>query len=498
VLATWPAVEHADTQFLAGGAPGYGEASAGDHLQTAYRLWLVGHQLGHGRAPWRDPYTFRPELAPQPNPAGWPFGLLYWPLGALGAVLAWNVFVLLSYVGAGAACFAWLRALDLRFGAALAGGLAFALAPYRAEQSAGHLLGPVSLLLPLALYAFERRLAWLAAAALLSIPLSGQVHLALGAIPFFVLYALCRTRDRRRLAEAGVAALLAVAAGLLVQRAVIAHSLEAHGRSLAEVARYSAEWPDFVTRRERHGNESFVLLGWLVPVLALGGLAVAGRRLALALGAGVLLPVLLALGTNLPSYSWLWRHVSPLRYPRVPERLMPIACLALAGLAAIAVDRARIPAVLAVAAIAADLTLGFAAYGASAAGPGLEAYRRIEGPGRLLELPVLTPDVHLGSVYFRYELEAQRERPGGYSTLAPARADEVARALRPLNRGDWSGAAPALLRSLGVRFVAVHAGIYRQLSGLGPSAEARARTALAAHGWRLLGTDGAVSLYGRP
>lgn len=498
MLATWPAIEHADTQFLAGGAPGYGEASAGDHLQTGYRLWLVGHQLEHGRAPWRDPYTFRPELGAQLNPAGWPFGLLYWPLTLLGAVLAWNVFVLLSYVGAGAACFGWLRALDLRWGAALAGALAFALAPYRMEQSAGHLLGPVSMLLPLALLAFERRRPGLAMAGLVSIPLSGQVHLALGAIPFFVLYAACRTQERRRLVEAGLGAAAAVAAGLLVQRAVISPSLESGGRSLAEVARYSAEWPDFVSRSERHGSESFVLLGWLVPLLALGGLVVARRRLALVLGAGVVVPVLLALGTNLPLYSWLWHRFSPLRYPRVPERLMPIACLALAALAAIALDRLRVPTALAVAAIAADLTLGFAAYGASAAGPGLRAYRQIEGPGRLLELPVLTPDVHLGSVYFRYELDVERERPGGYSTLAPARADEVARALRPLNRGAWSGEAPALLRTLGVRFVAVHEGVYRQLSGLGLPAASRARSALTAHGWRLVGRDRAVTVYRAP
>src|SRR5438034_2561365 len=79
LAATWPAVKELRTSYLAGGANGYGEAAAGDHLQTGYRLWLVGHQLEHGRAPWRDPYTFRPETRPQWNPAGWPFGLPYWP-----------------------------------------------------------------------------------------------------------------------------------------------------------------------------------------------------------------------------------------------------------------------------------------------------------------------------------------------------------------------------------------------------------------------------------
>jgi hypothetical protein len=504
VLATWPAIKQADDRFLAGGAYGHGEAAVGDHLQTGYRLWLVGHQLEEGRAPWRDPYTFRPELEPQANPAGWPFGLPYWPLvAALGTVLAWNAFVLLSHLGAGAACFAWLRELDLGRGSALAGGLAFALAPYRLQQSTGHLLGPISLLIPLSLWAWERGRrgspAWhlLAAVALASIPLSGQVHLALGAIPFFFLYAVCRSRERTPLIGAATAAAVAVAAGVLVQRTVVSHSLQAGGRSLAEVEFYSADWQDFLTRDQRHGSESFVLLGWAMPLIALAGLVLARRLgLRIALGLGAAVPILLALGTNLPSYSWLWHHLSPLRYPRVPERLMPIACLALAALAAIAFDRIRVPALIALLVVAVDLHVKI--YGASAGGPGQQAYAAISGRGRLLELPVLTPDVHLGSVYYLYDMRVRRERPGGYSTLAPPRADEVARALQPLNTGDWSRDREALLRRLGVRFVAVHQGVYEQGRRLTAADAGRARRALVAHGWKLIGRDGAVSVYAAP
>ena len=505
VLATWPAVEHARDHFLAGGAPGHGEAAAGDHLQTGYRLWLVGHQLEHGAAPWRDPYTFRPELGPQLNPAGWPFGLPYWPLAAvLGTVLAWNAFILLTYLAAGAFTFLWLRELELGRGAALVGGLAFALAPYRVQQSTGHLLGPISMLLPLALWAWERGRrgsAWwhvLAGASLASIPLSGQVHLALGAIPFFFLYAVCRTRERRPLIGAAAIAVAAIAAGVVVDRTVIAHSLEAAaGRSLAEVTFYSADWQDLVTRHQRHGSESFVLLGWVLPLLALAGLVLTRRRgLAIALGVGAVAPVLLALGTNLPLYSWVWHHFPPLRYPRVPERLVPIACLSIAALAAIAIERLRIPALLAVVVVAVDLHVRI--YGASDAGPGQNAYAAIDGPGRLLELPVLTPDVHLGSVYYLYDMKALRERPGGYSTLAPRRADEVARSLQPLNTGDWSRNRAGRLSDLGVRFVAVHEGIYEQTRRLRPSDATSAERALVAHGWKLIGRDGAVKVYAAP
>ena len=68
---------------MAGGAPGKGEAAPGDHLQSDYRLWLAGHQLEHGRAPWIDPYSFQPEAGSQVNAAWWPFGLPYWPLDRL-------------------------------------------------------------------------------------------------------------------------------------------------------------------------------------------------------------------------------------------------------------------------------------------------------------------------------------------------------------------------------------------------------------------------------
>src|SRR6266511_1801776 len=102
MVATAPAIRHGGTHFLADGAPGLGEAAPGDHLQTAYHFWLIGDDLEHGRAPWRDPYSFRSEARWTLNPAAWPFGLGFWPLWrALGVVLAWNVFVLLSFVAAG-------------------------------------------------------------------------------------------------------------------------------------------------------------------------------------------------------------------------------------------------------------------------------------------------------------------------------------------------------------------------------------------------------------
>ena len=106
--------ELSGSHFLACATTIPGEAAAGDHLQAEYHLWLVGHQLEHGRAPWRDPYTFQPESSPRTNFGGWPFGLPFWPLSAVfGEVLGWNLLLLLTYLAAGAFAYLWLRELRL-------------------------------------------------------------------------------------------------------------------------------------------------------------------------------------------------------------------------------------------------------------------------------------------------------------------------------------------------------------------------------------------------
>jgi hypothetical protein len=498
-----PQLDDSGSRFLARGTPVPGEAAAGDHLQTEYHLWLVGHQLSRGAAPWRDPYTFRPESPPRWNFGGWPFGLSFWPLAALfGPVLGWNLFLLLTYLAAGAFTYLWLRELRLPVGAALVGGLVFALEPYRVAQSAGHLRGPISALLPLSLWAFERSRRgsrwWLAgaAAALASIPFS-DVHLALGAIPFFVLYALLRGGRAGTVA----AAVPAVAAALVVGH-FSTSGIGAGGRSLREVAHYSATGLDFVTRHPRHGLESFVFLGWLTPVLAAAGLValLVARRYGLAavLAVGAIVPMLLALGTHFPLYEPIWHHFPPLRYPRVPERQMPVACLAVAALAAFAVARlARsFPKLVAVCYLLAVLVLALDlrvwVYQAAAADRDNGAYQALRdaSAGRLLEVPVLNPSVHLGSIYLWYDQVAQRERPGGYSTIAPKRAARLSLRLSELNCGDWRPSDDALLRGLGVRYVAFHRGLAGDTGWF-------AWRELRRHGFGQLARDGAITMLER-
>jgi hypothetical protein len=275
---------------------------------------------------------------------------------------------------------------------------------------------------------------------------------------------------------------VAAAAGVAAGVAVWALTLDdAVGRPFSEVERYSASLGDFVTR-DPGEFERFVYLGWLTPVVALAGLVVLRRRrrLAAVLGLGALVPCLLALGSNLPGYRTLWAH-SPLHSTRVPERLLPIACLSLAALVAFALERlsvvttqshhdrpngsptrllglerlsvvttqARLRAltVAALVLIAADLWVPL--YDPLNADEGNPVYAALDRQpaGRLLELPPLPPDAYGGSVYLYYALQAPRERPLGYSTAAPPEAFATARALAR-NPDD-----PALLRGLGVRYV---------------------------------------------
>jgi hypothetical protein len=501
--ATWPAIRHVDDHYLARPAAGHGQAAAGDHLQLGWSFWLVGHQLGDGRSPFSDPYSFRPEAEAPPNLQGWLLGLPYWPLrAAFGDAWAYDLLVLLAFVAAGGFACWWLRALGLPRGASLLGGVVFCLMPYRVGQSTGHLLGLVSFLLPATLLALERRRLVLAGACLVALPLAGQLHLALGAIPLVLGYVWARV-PRSEWWKAAVGAVAALGAGLAVDRWAISGSIGT-GRSFAQIDRYSAELSDFVRRSVGSGVEELVFLGWLTPVLAAVGLvAIRGRRgLALLLGLGALVPCLLALGANLPGYETVWRVVPGLEATRVPVRLMPIACLALAALVAFGVEAVRTTLVvnhhklvlpLAVAAVVVlALDLRVPVFGAVVADTPNAAYAAIRGPGRLLELPVFRPDIHFGSAYLGYARQSPRERPQGYSTVAPRAASRLARELRGLSCGR--GAVPP---GLGIRYVAVHRGLYAQSGFFDASCPERAEAALRRAGWRLLARDGPIATYGR-
>jgi hypothetical protein len=215
------------------------------------------------------------------------------------------------------------------------------------------------------------------------------------------------------------------------------------------------------------------------------------------LGLSATVPILLALGTNLPTYEPLWDALPPFRYPRVPERLMPIACLALAGLVAFALTMTRRRAVALVALPLLFFDLDVDVYRATPADSGNDAYAALRGrpAGRLLELPVILPQRHFGSPYLYYLTQAPRERPGGYSTVAPREAEDLARRLSRLNCGYWGG-GDRLLARLGVRYITVHDGLYEE-NPVVPDCRRAGRRALGRHGFQELAADGRITLFAR-
>jgi hypothetical protein len=94
-----------------------------------------------------------------------------------------------------------------------------------------------------------------------------------------------------------------------------------------------------------------------------------------------------------------------------------------------------------------------AAYAAVAAAP----------EGRILELPVLPRGLgHFGSVYLYYALQGPRERPTGYSTLAPEAVHDFTERFRGVNCGRWQPGDAATLEQMGVSQLVFHAGVFGQ------------------------------------
>jgi hypothetical protein len=112
--------------------------------------------------------------------------------------------------------------------------------------------------------------------------------------------------------------------------------------------------------------------------------------------------------------------------------LMPIACLALAALVAVAVSRLRWPGTAAMVALLLLVDLRTGPFQATAAGEHNRAYAALRGQpaGRLLELPVFPPGEQDNAVYLYYRMQAPRAGPTGYTTTAPPVADTVLRELR--------------------------------------------------------------------
>ena len=450
-------------RYLARPAPGYGEAAAGDHLQLGWALLAPGHQLEHGRAPWADPYSFRPEAEASPNLQGWLLGapVLAAARALLGNVWAYNLVVLLSFVAAGGLACWWLRALGLSRGAALAGGLVFALAPYRVGQSTGHLLGLIAFLLP-AVAARPRAAAlrlgrrsrsrrsrsrgrstsrWAPSCSRSATP--GPAFRDADWWKAGAARARGGGRGDRRAAgrrgglDRGRRPLVRAGAALLGRALRLRHAGRRGGDRGARLRRLADAAPRASPDCGRSAGS-------------------AGSRLCLGLARARPLPARARLRTCRSTSR------SGTRSRRSASRASRSGCCRSA--ASRSPPSSRSPSTRAAHRVRVapshkrgrrrgSRRRGARAARARPARPVFAAVdrrsrrtpptQRSGGGGRMLELPVFRPDIHYGSVYLGYARQSPRERPQGYSTTAPPAADRprpgAARALvRP-----WDGPAGA-------------------------------------------------------
>ena len=351
--------------------------------------------------------------------------------------------------------------LALPPGAAAIGGLAFAIAPYRLAQSGAHLLG-------LDRHPHAARPARLRARA------GGRAHAgrarlgraerrcdrldpalraaAPGARRDSVHGRLRRRARRRPLAAAWAAGGLvaAVGVGLAIHLTIVRDSAESEGRSLAEVGEFSGGLgrPRQPLAARRAGA---VRLRRLAPSRARGrrrrpALGGAARALAVILGDGCVRAAHCSpsgrtsrstSGSGTSSRRCASRGCRAAHADRRPgarraRRRRRGAHRGRVGPArGCGAGRARSSLV------AADLLVF--PLDAAAADPGNAAYAalRDEPEGRVLELPLFEPGIHYGSVYDYYQLQAPRERPGGYSTLVPQPAFDFYFLRNRLSCGVW-------------------------------------------------------------
>jgi hypothetical protein len=360
----------------------------GDPLVQAWQVAWDGHALAHHPLSLFQSNMFWPL----PDSLAFSDALVgYAPAGLIGsgthaAIVRYDVLFLFAY----ALCFAgaYLLARELGSGraGALAGGAAFAYAPWRLEQE-GHLHIVSSGAIPLALFLLVRGYrrgsgrtivaGWLVATWQFSLGFSLGLPLAYllaaGAIAAGVVW-LRRGRPRpaRAVARATIAGMLcfALVAGTLARPylRVLHDHPEAH-RTIQDVAAFSGPPYEFLVasadsrawgaataplrRTLSVVPEQTLFPGLAILLLALAGLRARtlDRRLRRALGIATVVFAILSLGVQLDGFSWLYPYrwlyelLPGWQGIRVPGRLQTLTTLCLALLAAggaqALVDRAR-------------------------------------------------------------------------------------------------------------------------------------------------------------
>ena len=416
---------------------------------------------------------------------------LFW--AGVRPVLVYNLALLAAFAASGYAAFLLARTLTGSAAGSIAAGVVFAFAPYQFCHYV-HLELQIVCWVPLALLLVHRILATgsvrdgvllglAIAAQLLSSIYSGiflLVYLAV-VVPVLLAASSGAIHLRRWLVPMAVGALLA--ATIVAPYALAYKRAESRVgvRGLNEAVPFSASTKDYLsvpasnrlygwtaTPRGFLDDEMNLFPGILACVLALVGVVGGRGRARFAYLAGLAASVEMTRGASSVVYVWLYEHVSAFQALRVPARFDVMVNLSLGVLSAygIAALLARIanPRWRRAAAIA--LVAMLVAERASA--PVLEP---APGPTRadallagrpasvVIELPVLSRRGFWGTLdpLYMYQSVGHFQRMiNGYSGHAPASIFEARRVMSAFPDDP----SMAFLRTLGVDYVVVRAGLY--------------------------------------
>jgi hypothetical protein len=317
------------------------------------------------------------------------------------------------------------------------------------------------------------------------------------------------------LAAAG--AVVAVGYLLALQALLLRPSVSGGGRTLHEVLLFSPRPEDLWTRVNPAAGRTIypglvALALAAAATVALARRPPAGPRRALLVYPPLLaLALLLSLGprlTQLPLFEVAFRLVPSWHFIRQPAKLQVLASLALAILAAVALDglagaragrRARGALALGLGLLVAADYHPWRPAGVSRLPSDGPAYRAIrEGGGRALYLPLWPGDSSYSALYLHTATLTRVPMLNGYSVwLDRSYLTDVYRPLEPVNLGQLGESEHAVLQRLGVRQVVLDLAAFPgKVSPFGP---AYTRAALQASPFldpvALPAEDGALTLF---
>jgi hypothetical protein len=453
----------------------------GDHLQTAYYLWLWAHGLVSGHFPWTDPFQFALTGQTTLQVLGWPLVVLTMPVTAIaGPIAAYNAAVICGLLASAGCTYLLLRALDIPRPAAMVGGFAFAFAPFRLVQS-GHTGAMLGFLLPLLLYTAERALrgraagrawAWGCVATYLSVIASGELHFVMYGTVLFATFVVVRCfgvpRDRLRSLVLPAGVLLGAAAVLMTL--IYGFVLSPSGRggvAINAATYYAPRVANLLTRTKP--SERYAYPGLAIAILAVAGLLTAlrdaSRRKAAVWAACVVAgSYVLAIAPSTRLFG-LYKLIPFVGFVRVPGRILVLATVALAVLAGygaawmLRARRGVLAIVLVLAAIVMDAH--GAAPGFKYTRAGANVLAAVPRGAPVLDLPPFPTDHHGASRYMLDLLRNPGPRVGGYDVLAPSSVQEAQRRSMSLTRVpvdpcDWRRAVDRFH----FRYVAVHTDLF--------------------------------------